>query len=298
MRIVTFNVNGIRSMSKKNKEGKLLSEEKEEVGLCQLVREQEVDILCLQEIKTQSEGDLDFLRRWLPYGDVCCCTRKKGYSGVALLSRIQPEWISYGFDLFHEERMGLYQGWVITEEGRLVTAKFAEMVVVTVYVPNAQPDLVRLGERERWDSLVRAYLRELRREFGLPVVICGDWNVALEDRDIHRKQPKGTAGCSPSERAGFQAYLEDGWVDAFRWLYPDAVGPETYTYWSNFSRAREKGKAVADGSACLSRTKGWRIDGFLVSEDLKGLIREVRVLQEYGGSDHGAVMMELEVGQM
>lgn len=289
MRIVTFNVNGIRSMAGKNKAGQplLKSQEQEqeqkqnqESGLCQLVQEQEVDILCLQEIKTQSEGDVAFLRQLLPYGDVCCCSRKKGYSGVAVLSRIQPEWISYGFDLFHEERIGLYQGWAVAEEGRLICVKFAGVVVVTVYVPNAQPDLVRLGDRTRWDALVRAYLRELRVEFGLPVVVCGDWNVALEDRDIHRKQPKGTAGCSPAERAGFQAYLDDGWVDAFRWLYPDAVGAETYTYWSNFSAARVK-------------NKGWRIDGFLVSEDLKEAVGDVRVLREYGGSDHGAVFMEV-----
>lgn len=285
MRIVTFNVNGIRSMSKKNKDGLPLSSEEKEVGLCRLVQEEEVDILCLQEIKTQSEGDLAFLRGLLPYGDICCCSRKKGYSGVALLSRIQPEWISYGFDLFHEERIGLYQGWAIAEEGRLVCAKFQEVIVVTVYVPNAQPDLVRLGDRTRWDLLVRAYIRELRSEFGLPVVVCGDWNVALEDRDIHRKQPKGTAGCSVEERDGFRGYLEDGWTDAYRLLYPDVVGPETYTYWSNLSRARERGA-------------GWRIDGFLVSEDLKGVIQDVRVLREYGGSDHGAVLMELEVGQM
>jgi exodeoxyribonuclease-3 len=289
MRIVTFNVNGIRSMSKKNKDGLPLSSEEKEVGLCRLVQEEAVDILCLQEIKTQSEADVDFLRGLLPYGDVCCCSRKKGYSGVAILSRIQPEWISYGFDLFHENRIGLYQGWAVAEEGRLVCAKFQEVIVVTVYVPNAQPDLVRLGDRTRWDALVRTYLRELRREFGLPVIICGDWNVALEDRDIHRKQPKGTAGCSVEERDGFRAYLEDGWTDAYRWLYPDVVGPETYTYWSNFSQARERGA-------------GWRIDGFLVSEDLKEAIQDVRVLREYGGSDHGAVLMEVEievgVGQM
>jgi exodeoxyribonuclease-3 len=284
MRIVTFNVNGIRSMSKKNKDGLPLAkgQEEQEVGLCRLVQEEEVDILCLQEIKTQSEEDVGFLRGLLPYGDVCCCTRKKGYSGVAILSRIQPEWISYGFDLFHENRIGPYQGWAVAEEGRLVCAKFQEMIVVTVYVPNAQPDLVRLGDRTRWDALIRSYLRELRKEFGLPVVVCGDWNVALEDRDVHRKQPKGTAGCSVEERAGFQGYLEDGWVDAYRLLYPDVVGPETYTYWSNFSRARERGA-------------GWRIDGFLVSEDLKEAIQEVRVLRDYGGSDHGAVWMELEV---
>lgn len=283
MRIVTFNVNGIRSMAGKNKEGFPLSpsQEQEQVGLCRLVEEQEVDVLCLQEIKTQSEEDVGFLRQLLPYGDVCCCTRKKGYSGVAILSRLQPEWISYGFDLFHEDRIGLYQDWVIAEEGRLICVKFAGVIVVTMYVPNAQPGLARIRERMRWDSLVRAYLRELRVEFGLPVVVCGDWNVAVEDRDIHRKQPKQTPGCSIEERAGFLRYMEDGWVDAFRLLYPDAVGPETYTYWSNFSAARTRGA-------------GWRIDGFLVSGDVKELVKDVRVLREYGGSDHGAVVMEVD----
>ena len=286
MRIITFNVNGIRSMAGKSKTGARRDHEvKEEAGLCRLIKEQEVDVLCLQEIKTQSAGDVAFLREMLPYGDVSCCTRKKGYSGVALLSRIQPEWISYGFDLFHEERIGLYKGWAIEEEGRLICAKFEGVIVVCVYVPNAQPALARVEERMRWDSLLRVYLRELRAEFGLPVILCGDLNVAPEDRDIHRKQPKQTPGCSVQERGGLQAYLADGFVDAFRLLYPDAVGPETYTWWSNFSAARAQGK-------------GWRIDLFLVSGDVTELVREVRVLQEYGGSDHGAVLMDfgVEVG--
>lgn len=290
MKIVTFNVNGIRSMASKNKAGISLAlnqeqeqkEQEEEPGLCRLVEEQDVDILCLQEIKTQSVEDLAFLRHVLPYGDICYCTRKKGYSGVALLSRVEPEWISYGFDLFHEERIGAYQGWEVDQEGRLICVKFEQMVVVTVYVPNAQSGLVRLEDRMRWDTLLRAYLRELRIEFGLPVVVCGDWNVAPEDRDIHRKQPKGTAGCSAEERRGFHAYLEDGWVDAFRWLYPDVVGAETYTYWSNFSGARAKGK-------------GWRIDLFLIAGWERDAVREVRVLEEYRGSDHGAVLMEVGV---
>lgn len=280
MRIVTFNVNGVRSMAGKRKDGgkKVV----EEVGLCRLVEEEKVDVLCLQEIKTQSVEDVAFLRGMLPYGDVHCCSRKKGYSGVCLLSRVEPEWVSYGFDLFHEERIGLYQGWEVEQEGRLLCAKFEGCLVVTVYVPNAQPGLARIGDRMRWDSLLRAYLRELRVEFGLPVILCGDMNVAPEDRDIHRKQPRGTPGTSVEEREGFRGLVEEGFQDAYRWLYPDAVGAESYTYWSNFASAREKGK-------------GWRIDLFLVSGIEKEAVQEVRVLQEYRGSDHGAVLMDIEV---
>jgi len=285
MRIVTFNVNGVRSMAGKCKSGLKRVEKPggpDEVGLCRLVAEEDVDVLCLQEIKTQSAEDVAFLRRWLPYGDVHCCSRKKGYSGVALLSRVAPEWVSYGFDLFHEERIGAYHGWEVEQEGRLICAKFERCVIVTVYVPNAQPGLARLGDRMRWDTLLRAYLRELRVEFGLPVVLCGDMNVAPEDRDIHRKQPKGTPGTSQEEREGFRGLLEEGFRDAYRWLYPDAVGAETYTYWSNFSGAREKGK-------------GWRIDLFLVSDVEREWVREARVLEAYRGSDHGAVLMEVGV---
>jgi exodeoxyribonuclease-3 len=281
MRIVTFNVNGIRSIARKNNDGEI-RKEADEVGICQMLQKWNVDILCLQEIKTQSAEDIEFLRELLPYGDINCCSRKKGYSGVAIMCRIEPEWISYGFDLFHEERIGLYQGWDIEREGRLICAKFEGVIVVTVYVPNAQAGLARIQERMRWDALLRAYLRELRVEFGLPVILCGDMNVAPEDRDIHRKQPKQTPGCSIQERGGLQAYHADGWIDAFRFLYPDAVGPDTYTWWSNFSSARDRGK-------------GWRIDLFLVSGDLMELIREVRVLREYRGSDHGAVLLEVEI---
>jgi exodeoxyribonuclease-3 len=107
-------------------------------------------------------------------------------------------------------------------------------------------------------------------------------NVAPEDRDIHRKQPRGTPGTSVEEREGFRGLVEEGFQDAYRWLYPDAVGAESYTYWSNFASAREKGK-------------GWRIDLFLVSGIEKEAVQEVRVLQEYRGSDHGAVLMDIEV---
>ena len=281
MRIVTFNVNGIRSMAKKNKIGGTRSEQ-EPVGLCQLVEEEEVDILCLQEIKTQSAEDVAFLREMLPYGDVHCCSRKKGYSGVAILSCVQPEWISYGFDLFHEDRIGSYIGWDIEQEGRLICAHFTTFLLVTVYVPNAQPELARIQDRVRWDSLLRKYINELRVEFQLPVILCGDMNIAPEDKDIHRKQPKQTPGVSTEERAGFNGYLDDGWVDSYRRLYPDRTGPESYTYWSNFSRARGQGK-------------GWRIDLFLVSPDLLPFLQHVRVLSEYEGSDHGPVLMELAI---
>jgi|LauGreDrversion4_2_1035121.scaffolds.fasta_scaffold08937_8 exodeoxyribonuclease-3 len=276
MRIVTFNVNGIRSMSGKNKAGKPTGSE-EEIGLCQLVKENEVDILCLQEIKTQSEGDLAFLRELLPYGDACYCSRKKGYSGVALLSTIQPEWISYGFDLFHEDRIGQYRDWEVEQEGRLICAMFSNCVVVTVYVPNAQPSLVRIDDRMRWDQLLRNYMNELRKEFGLPIVVCGDFNVAPEDRDIHRKQPKQTPGTSKEERDGFQGFMADSWLDAYRLLHPDGVGD--YTYWSNFRNSREQ-------------NKGWRIDLFILSPDLRDKVTMVSVLSNYHGSDHGAVLLE------
>lgn len=282
MRIITFNVNGIRSMVKKNKTGGALLQD-ETIGLCQLVEEEKIDILCLQEIKTQSVEDLSFLRELLPYGDINCCSRKKGYSGVAILSRVQPEWISYGFDLFHEDRIGLYQGWDIEQEGRILCAKFDTFLLVTVYVPNAQHALARIHDRVRWDTLLRNYINELRVEFQQPVILCGDMNIAPEDRDIHRKQPKQTPGVSVEERAGFQGYLEDGWMDAYRRLYPERIGPESYTYWSNFSRAREQGK-------------GWRIDLFLVSPDLLPFLQQVRVLSDYHGSDHGPVLLEVDNG--
>lgn len=282
MKIITFNVNGIRAMAQKNKAGQRLRGGgvggRGQCGLRELIDVERPDVLCLQEIKTQSEADiLGCVGDTMPYVFMNASQQKKGYSGVALLSRMEPEWVSSGFSLFDEAWLGPYEGWEVEEEGRLLCAKFSHVMVVTVYVPNAQPSLARIAERMRWDDLLRKYKTALQTTFGLPVVVCGDFNVAPTDEDIHRKQPRGTPGASLEERSGFQGWREDGWLDAYRVLQPQG---RAYTYWSNFHQARV-------------RDRGWRIDLFLVSPCLRERLRAVEVLSAYGGSDHAPVCLDL-----
>lgn len=277
MKFVTFNVNGIRSISTKLKNG--LKQSSNKNCLQSLLDEQQPDFLCLQEIKTQNQSDLDFLSYYFPYRYTHFATNKKGYSGVALLSRFEPEWVSSGFDLFHEDRIGQYEKFDFEQEGRLICAKFQTFLLITVYVPNSKPGLIRIQERIIWENLLRNYLRELEIEFKLPIILCGDLNVAPEDRDIHRKQPKDTPGASKQERDQFQNLVKDGWLDAYRSLHPQET---QYTYWSNFANSREN-------------NKGWRIDLFLLSPSLQSKIQLCHSLTDYHGSDHCPVILSLDI---
>jgi len=277
MRFITFNVNGIRAIHTKSKNGTKHVSSKH--CLESLLEEQQPDFLCLQEIKTQNASDLECLSFYFPYRYTNFATNKKGYSGVALLSRYEPEWVSCGFDLFHEDRIGLYEKFDFEQEGRLICAKFQQFILVTVYVPNSKPGLIRIQERIIWENLLRNYLRELEIEFKLPVILCGDLNVAPEDRDIHRKQPKDTPGASKQERDQFQHLITDGWLDAYRYLHPQEI---QYTYWSNFANSRQN-------------NKGWRIDLFLLSPSLQHILQECYSLTHYHGSDHCPVLLSLDI---
>jgi len=278
MRFITFNVNGIRSISNKLKNGdKMIS--KNNNCLQTLLEEQQPDFLCLQEIKTQNESDLESLSYYFPYRYTNFSKNKKGYSGVSLLSRIEPEWVSCDFDLFHEDRIGEYEKFDFIQEGRLICAKFQTFLLITVYVPNSKPGLIRIQERMIWENLLRNYLRELEIEFKLPIIVCGDLNVAPEDKDIHRKQPKDTPGASKQERDQFQNLVKDGWLDAYRCLHPQEI---QYTYWSNFANSREN-------------NKGWRIDLFLLSSSLQHTIQLCHSLTDYHGSDHCPVLLSLDI---
>lgn len=275
MRIISFNVNGIRSMATKLKNGEKKGHPQNNV-IRSLIEEQRPDILCLQEIKTQSAADIGFRDQFREvYTSVS--TIKKGYSGVALLTNMKPEWVEYGFDRYDEEMIGEYQKYEWTDEGRIIVAKFETFVVVTVYTPNSQAQLARLDERIAWEQVLRMFLMELQNEFGA-VILCGDLNCAFQNIDIHN--PKGnakSAGFSKEEREEFGLVLEAGFTDSFRFLHPEMV---KYTYWSNFRNARE-------------RNMGWRIDYVLVSSMCRELIRGADCLVEYMGSDHCPVLMEI-----
>ena len=270
MRIISFNINGIQSMTGKLKNGEKKGGPTNNV-LRSLVEEQQPDVLCMQELKTQTPGHLAWLRGHFPHIQLNLSKHKKGYSGVALLSKEEPEWVSTDFSRYLGD---ISADW--SHEGRVVVAKFATAVVVTVYTPNSQNKLARLSERIQWEQVLRAYMLRLKEEFsGIAVVLCGDLNCAVEDIDIHKpKAHRGMPGFSDEERAEMRMMLA-GFTDSYRLLHPETVG---YTYFSNFAKSRERGV-------------GWRLDYMLVSN--ADFIQRAEILGEYFGSDHVPILLDI-----
>lgn len=292
MKVISFNVNGIRSIQKKSKNGTPLlpDQESHQGSLDALIAEQDPEVLCLQEIKTHQSSDLDFLADRFPYRTVNVATTRKGYSGVALCSKVQPEHVSVVFeedvDPTLEEKKDAAAAADLSpllREGRIITAIFPACVVVTVYVPNAQEDLARIELRLQWERSMSQHLTRLRERYpDRPLIVCGDLNVAPEDRDIHRPQPKNTPGASPQEREAYRTLLQSAdLVDSFRVLHPDDT--ERYSFWSYMAQSR-------------ARNRGWRIDFVLVSREHMPLIQAAECLPMYHGSDHCPVMCVVDVG--
>lgn len=276
MKLISFNVNGIRAITGKRKNGEKTGNPEMNV-LQTLIEEQCPDVLCFQEIKTQSNGDLAWLKRYFPYL-YTSVAEKKGYSGVALLSTMEPEWITEGFDAYDEEMIGAYKEKGFSKEGRILTAKFPSCIVVTVYTPNAQPELARIGERVEWESVLRMYLLQLQHDEQCPILLCGDLNCAHTELDLKNpKANKKNPGFSPEECREFQKTLDAGFTDSFRFLHPDTV---KYSYFSHFANAR-------------ARNTGWRIDYVLVSSSAQENIVEADILTDYFGSDHCPVMIQM-----
>jgi exodeoxyribonuclease-3 len=277
MRIISWNVNGIRAVTGKIKNGEKKGSATNNV-VKTLIEEQKPDVLCLQEVKTQNEGDLAHLKSEFKYIFTNFSKHKKGYSGVALLSNQKPQWISYDFKMYTEEQIGNYSDYDWIDEGRVITAKFDKCVVVTVYTPNAQPELARIDDRVVWEEMLRRYLGLLMTEMSVPVVLCGDLNCCHKEIDIH--DPKGkakTPGYSTVERAEFQKMIDAGFTDSFRHIHPTEI---KYTYFSNFANSR-------------GNNKGWRIDYCLVSNSAKEHIVGADCLNEYWGSDHCPVVVDI-----
>ena len=222
------------------------------------------DILCLQETKMQPEqADFSFPGYRLYWNSA----EKKGYSGTALFTRTEPLSVRYGLGIPEHDA-----------EGRVITAEYPDFFLVNVYTPNSQAGLARLDYRMRWEDAFRAYLTSL--DAAKPVVICGDMNVA--HREIDLKNPKTNrrnAGFTDEERAKMTALLDSGFTDTFRFLYPDREG--VYSWWSYRFKAREK-------------NAGWRIDYFLVSDRMRPLVEDSRILTEVTGSDHCPVALILK----
>lgn len=225
----------------------------------------DADIFCLQETKLQ-EGQHDLE---LPgYHQYWNYAEKKGYSGTALFTKEEPLSVRYGIGIEEHD-----------QEGRVITAEFPEYYVITVYVPNSQGELKRLPYRMEWEDAWLDYIKRLNAE--KPVIYCGDLNVA--HREIDLKNPSTNhknAGFTDEERAKFSRVLASGFTDSFRSLHPDAV--DEYSWWSYRMKARD-------------RNVGWRIDYFVVSDQLKDRIRDASIHQEIFGSDHCPVELVMDL---
>ena len=228
------------------------------------------DVFCIQETKMQREqADFSFDG----YAAYWNSAERKGYSGTAVFTRIPP--LSVGFDLGPAEFSG---------EGRVIALEFEPFFLVNVYTPNSQKGLARLPYRMEWDDAFRAYVRELDRR--KPVVVCGDMNVAHCEIDLKNPKPNvGNAGFTEEERKKMTQLLEADLVDSFRLLYPEKTG--AYTWWSYLFHARE-------------HNAGWRIDYFLVSRRLAGLMEDSVIYSDVPGSDHcpvGLILRDRADGQ-
>lgn len=225
----------------------------------------DADFFCLQETKMQP-GQLELE---LPgYTQFWCSAEKKGYSGTAIFAKKPPLSVSYGVGT--EE---------LDTEGRMITLEYDSFFLVTCYTPNAQEGLKRIDHRLRWDQAFRERLCELATR--KPVIACGDLNVAHQEIDLKNPGPnRGNAGFSDQERESFTRLLEAGFTDTFRHLYPDAAG--IYSWWSYRFNARKN-------------NAGWRIDYFLVSDDLRDQIRSAEIHTDIFGSDHCPVALKLDL---
>lgn len=250
MKFISWNVNGLRACVGK--------------GFLDFFKEADADIFCLQETKLQ-EGQIDLE---LPgYHQYWNYAEKKGYSGTAIFTKAEPLSVAYGIGVEEHDH-----------EGRVITLEYPDFYFITVYTPNSQNELTRLDYRMRWEEDFLSYLKKL--EENKPVIFCGDLNVAHNEIDL--KNPKSNrknAGFTDEERGRFTALMQAGFIDTFRYFYPDQEG--IYSWWSYRFSARAK-------------NAGWRIDYFVVSESLKDRLEDAAIYTEVMGSDHCPVGLFLK----
>ena len=249
MKLISWNVNGLRACMTK--------------GFMDAFESLNADIFCLQETKL-SEGQLALE---LPgYHQYWNYAEKKGYSGSAIFTKEEPLSAAYGIGIPEHDH-----------EGRVITLEYEKFYFVTVYTPNSQDGLKRLDYRMEWEKAFLAYLKKLEEK--KPVIFCGDLNVAHQEIDLKNpKTNRKNAGFTDEERARFSELLKEGFVDTFRYFYPEETG--IYSWWSYRFHAREK-------------NAGWRIDYFLVSEVLKDELKDAKIHTEIFGSDHCPVELEI-----
>ncbi len=250
MKLISWNVNGIRACMNK--------------GFLDYFKEMDADIFAIQESKAQpNQIDLNLDG----YHTYINSAEKKGYSGVVVFSKKEPLHVSYGINIEEHDH-----------EGRVITCEYEDFYFVCVYTPNSKDGLLRLDYRMKWEDDFRAYLNNLRLHKG--VIVCGDLNVAHQEIDLKNpKTNRRNAGFTDEERNKMSELLNSGFIDSYRYLYPDKV---EYSWWSYRFKAREK-------------NAGWRIDYFLVSEELKTKIKDSQIHTTILGSDHCPVMLEYDI---
>lgn len=249
MKLISWNVNGLRACVQK--------------GFLEYFEQADADIFCIQESKLQ-EGQITLpLNGYHQYWNYA---KKKGYSGTAVFTKQEPIRVTYGIGIEEHD-----------QEGRVITLEFDEFYFVTVYTPNAQNELARLTYRMQWEDDFLAYLKRL--EETKPVIFCGDLNVAHQEIDLKNpKTNRRNAGFTDEERGKFSAVLESGFIDTFRYFYPDQEG--IYSWWSYRFHAREK-------------NAGWRIDYFCVSKALEKRLQDAKIHTDVFGSDHCPVELTI-----
>ena len=250
MKLISWNVNGIRACLNK--------------GFLDFFNSENADIFCLQETKCQ-EGQVELeIDGYTSYWN---SAEKKGYSGTAVFTKNKPLKVTYGIGKQEHDK-----------EGRIITLEFEKFYLVTNYTPNAKRELERLDYRMIWEDEIRKYLLKLNKT--KPVIMCGDLNVAHEEIDL--KNPKtniGNAGFTDEERGKMTELLNAGFVDSYRYLYPEKI---EYSWWSYMGHAREK-------------NIGWRIDYFITSKDIEKNIKEAKIYTQILGSDHCPIGLEIEL---
>jgi exodeoxyribonuclease III len=255
MLIMSWNVNGLRAVAKK--------------GFDNILHEYNPFVLCIQETKAQF-SDLEEHHKTIgDYEAYFFSAKKKGYSGTALYCKKKPLQIIEGLDVQEFD-----------DEGRVLTAEFKEFFVVSIYVPNAQPGLVRISYRERFNDALLNFANTLKQKYNKHVILCGDFNVAHNEIDLKNPGPnRGQPGFSDEERLKFNELLSEGYVDTFRSFHPETI---KYSWWSYRFNARAK-------------NIGWRIDYVVVNKELMTYIKSTEIHNEIMGSDHCPVSIEVNL---
>lgn len=259
MKLISWNVNGLRAVLRKG-------------ALQEMIAAERPDIISVQETKAkQGQAEVDFPE----YEELWNSAERAGYSGTAIFTRVKPLSVSNTLPLDVDCCDGYGDP---QKEGRVQTAEFEKFYLVNVYTPNSKPNLDRLSLREKvWDPAMLRYLKDLERN--KPVIVCGDFNAAHTEIDLARPEMNHrSAGFTDEERRGIKNYLANGFIDTFRALHPDE---RRYTWWSHWGQARE-------------RNVGWRIDYFLISESLRPQLKAAEIHENYLGSDHCPISIEME----